>query len=648
MENVVTDTQVHEYSIMHRFLLTFLIWGFVNLPNIYGQNAPASKRARELYDKASKAWQARQLSEAAILYDKVLEAEPSHAESHLRLAQIYELLRNPVLTRQHYAKLVALQPSSPQSATAYHWLGKHFFQSEQYDSALVYYQKALPLFPAKTSLSRLTEKSIASALFAREAIKKPLSVKKRSLGDTVNFLNSQYFPVLTADGETLIFSGLTESRDENIYITQRQKNGWDVPEEISKSINTVNNEGTCSVSADGRTLVFTACNRQDGYGSCDLYITHKQGSDWSAPVNMGEPVNSRDWDSQPSLSADGHTLYFASERRGGQGKKDIWVSHLDQNGKWTEPKSLGPTINTPDDENAPFIHANGRTLFYASNGLPGMGGMDIFITQKLDTIWAEPKNLGYPINTVSEQVGLFIASDGKMAYYSDDYAENGKSRSLLYMFELPQSLKKSITPTRYAKGKVFDKKTGEALSSDIDLYDLQSQQKVASFTSDGKTGSFLAVLNNGSEYAFYVSKSNYLFKSLSFTINDSTSWVDLDIPLEAIEKNKTEILNNIFFTTGSFDLDEKSKVELDKMADFLDKNKSVQIEISGHTDDVGSDKENLELSRKRAFSVQQYLQKTGITPGRISFAGFGETKPVASNDSETGRQKNRRIEWSIR
>ncbi|MCE7041397.1 OmpA family protein [Dyadobacter sp. CY312] len=647
MENVVTDTQVHEYSIMHRFLLTFLIWSLISLPKIYGQSSPTSKRARDFYEKAAKAWQGRQLSEAAILYNKVLEVEPSHAESHLRLAQIYELLRNPTLTKQHYARLVALQPTAAQSATAYHWLGKHFFQLEQYDSAQVYFQKALPLFPVKSSLSRLTEKSIASAAFAQQAIKSPLPIKKQSLGDTVNSLNSQYFPVLTADGETLIFSGLTDSRDENIYITQRQKKGWDVPEEISKSINTVNNEGTCSVSADGRTLVFTACNRQDGYGSCDLYITQKQGSDWSTPMNMGEPVNSRDWDSQPSLSADGHTLYFASDRRGGQGKKDIWVSVLDQKGKWSEPKSLGPTINTPDDENAPFIHANGRTLFYASNGLAGMGGMDIFITQKMDTVWAEPKNLGFPINTVSEQVGLFIASDGKMAYYSDDYAENGKSRSLLYQFELPESLKKSILPTRYAKGKVFDKKTGAALSSDIDLYDLKTQEKVASFTSDSKTGSFLAVLNNGSEYAFYVSKSNYLFKSLSFTVSDSASWVNLDIPLEAIEKDKTEILNNIFFQTGSFDLDEKSKVELDKLVDFLAKNPSIKIEISGHTDDVGSDKENLELSRKRALSVQEYLQKTGVPPARLSSKGFGESKPVAPNESESGRQKNRRIEWRI-
>ncbi len=632
---------------MQRFVLTCLLCSFLYLPEVFGQNAPTTKRGRDAYEKASKAWQGRNLSEAAIQYEKVVVAEPTHAESHLRLAQIYELLRQPALTKVHYTRLIALQPNEAQSATAYQWLGKHYFQTEQYDSALINYQKALPLFPAKSSLSRLAEKSIASSKFALEAIKNPLSIKKQTLGDTVNMFPSQYFPVLTADGETLIFSGLTEEKDENIYITHRQKKGWDVPEGISKSINTNNNEGTSSVSADGRTLVFTACNRPDGYGSCDLFITHKQGNDWSTPKNMGETVNSREWDSQPSLSADGHTLYFASDRKGGQGKKDIWVTERNDKGQWSTPKSLGSTINTADDENAPFIHANGRTLFYASNGHPGMGGMDLFITQRMDTVWAEPKNLGYPINTVSEQVGLFIASDGKMAYYSDDYSEKGKGRSLLYQFELPESLQKSVIPTRYAKGKVFDKKTGAALSSEIDLYDLKTQEKVGSFTSDSKTGTFLAVLNSGSSYAFYVSKSNYLFKSLSFTVSDTTSSVQLDIPLEAIEKNRTEVLNNIFFKTGSYDLDEKSKVELNKMVEFLVLNKTIAIEISGHTDDVGSDKENLELSRKRALSVQEYLQHAGIAQGRITSKGFGESKPVASNDSETGRQQNRRIEWRI-
>lgn len=652
MENVVTNSQVYEHSIMHRVLLFCFAIGLLTLQSVSAQDATLSRKAREVYDKAQKALQERRLPEATELFEKVLEIEPNSYDTNLRLAQVYELQRKPDLVRKHYSRAIRIKPDAPQSAPAFQWIGRDHFNVQRYDSAQFYFEKAQALLPPKSSLGRLAEKSVASSKFAQQAIKNPLPIEKKSMGDTVNFLGTQYFPVMTADDETLIFTGLTENRDENIYFTRRIKGSsaadhWDVPEEISKTINTTNNEGTCTVSADGRTLVFTACNRPDGLGSCDLYISHKVGKDWSQPTNLGQEVNSREWESQPSLSADGHTLYFASDRKGGVGKRDIWVAHLDDKKQWTTPKNLGPAINTPDEENAPFIHANGRTLFYSSNGLPGMGGFDIFISQKTDTVWAPPANLGYPINTVSDQVGLFIASNGENAYYTDDNTEKGGGRSLLYTFHVPESLQKIITPTRYAKGKVFDKKAGTVLASDIDLYDLKTQTKVGSFTSDSQNGSFLAVLNSGGEYAFYVSKPGYLFKSLSFTVDKDQSFVDLEIPLEAIEKDRAEVLNNIFFKTGEYILDDKSKVELDKLTDFLHKNKTIKIEISGHTDDVGSDTENMALSQRRAQSVQYYLQQSGIAADRILAKGYGETKPMAPNDSDENRQKNRRIEWRI-
>ncbi|GLU53647.1 OmpA family protein [Dyadobacter frigoris] len=632
---------------MRPLLLTLLFSGWFFSTNSHAQDVPLSRRGKETFDKAQKAWQARQLNEAMVLFEKVEETDPNNSEIHLRLAQIYELQKKTELTRKHFARFVALRPSDPQSSSAYQWLGSNFFREEKYDSAVVYFEKALALSPPKSGLARLAKKSAASSKFAQTAMRNPMKVHKQSLGDTVNFLNSQFFPVMTADDETLIFTGLTENRDENIYVTHRIPGGWDVPEEISKAINTTNNEGTCSISADGRTLVLTACNRPDSYGGCDLYISHKQGNDWSAPQNVGESINSRNWESQPSLSADGRTLYFASDRRGGQGRSDIWYSVLKEKGQWSDPKNLGPIINTPEDENAPFIHANGRTLFYASNGLTGMGGFDIFLSQKADTTWTTPQNIGYPINTQADQVGLFISSNGKKGYYTDDSSEKSKGRSLLYTFDLPDSLQNLVTPTRYAKGKVFDKKTDKPLASSIELYDLKSQEKVAEFSSDTQTGNFLAVLNKGSEYAFYVSKSGYLFKSLTFSVTDSASSVNLDIPLEAIEKDKIEVLNNIFFNTGEFTLDDKSKVELNRMVEFLKNNKQISIEISGHTDDVGSEQTNLELSKKRAQSVLDYLKKSGIEPERLTAKGFGKTKPVVKNDSELNRQKNRRIEWRV-
>ena len=631
---------------MRCFLLTLLFSGFL-ITSLRAQDAPLSRRGKETFDKAQKAWQARQINEALVLFEKVEETDPNNSEVHLRLAQIYELQKKPELAKKHFTKFITIRPSDPQSSSAYQWLGSNLLRTEKYDSARIYFEKALALAPAKSSLARLAQKSIASARFAGNAVQHPVKVQKKSMGDTVNFLNSQFFPVMTADDETLIFTGLTENKDENIYITHRIPGGWDVPEEISKTINTANNEGTCSISADGRTLVLTACNRPDSYGGCDLYISKKQGNEWSAPKNLGETINSRSWESQPSLSADGRTLYFASDRRGGQGKLDIWYSVLKNKGIWSEPKNLGPGINTPDDDNAPFIHANGRTLFFASNGLPGMGGFDIFLSQKVDTTWSAPRNIGYPINTQTDQVALYISANGKKAYYTDDNSEKTAGRSLLYTFDLPDTLQNLVTPTRYAKGNVVDKKTQKPLSCSIELYDLKVQQKVAEFSSDAQTGSFLAVLNKGSEYAFYVSKAGYLFKSLTFSVADSVSSVNLEIPMEAIEKDRAEVLNNIFFNSGEFTLDDKSKVELDRMVDFLKNNKQIGIEISGHTDDVGTDQVNLELSKKRAQSVMDYLQKSGIEASRLTSKGYGETKPVAKNDSEENRQKNRRIEWRV-
>ena len=631
---------------MRCFLLTLLFSGFL-ITSLRAQDAPLSRRGKETFDKAQKAWQARQINEALVLFEKVEETDPNNSEVHLRLAQIYELQKKPELTKKHFTKFITIRPSDPQSSSAYQWLGSNLLRTEKYDSARIYFEKSLALAPAKSSLARLAQKSIASARFAGNAVQHPVKVQKKSMGDTVNFLNSQFFPVMTADDETLIFTGLTENKDENIYITHRIPGGWDVPEEISKTINTANNEGTCSISADGRTLVLTACNRPDSYGGCDLYISKKQGNEWSAPQNLGETINSRSWESQPSLSADGRTLYFASDRRGGQGKLDIWYSVLKNKGIWSEPKNLGPGINTPDDDNAPFIHANGRTLFFASNGLPGMGGFDIFLSQKVDTTWSAPRNIGYPINTQTDQVALYISANGKKAYYTDDNSEKTAGRSLLYTFDLPDTLQNLVTPTRYAKGNVVDKKTQKPLSCSIELYDLKVQQKVAEFSSDAQTGSFLAVLNKGSEYAFYVSKAGYLFKSLTFSVADSVSSVNLEIPMEAIEKDRAEVLNNIFFNSGEFTLDDKSKVELDRMVDFLKNNKQIGIEISGHTDDVGTDQVNLELSKKRAQSVMDYLQKSGIEASRLTSKGYGETKPVAKNDSEENRQKNRRIEWRV-
>lgn len=606
-----------------------------------------SRRTRDLYQNAQDAWKDRNLDKALLFYQKLVELEPGLAEAHLRLGQLYEWQRKPAFTRYHYQQLIGLKSDSPELATAYQWLAKDTYQRELYDSAQVYYQKALPYYPEKSSIAAATRKQLASLEFARKAMQSPLPIHKRSLGDTINFLEAQFFPVLTADNETLIFTGLTAARDENIYLARRTQDGWGFPDEISTAINSANNEGTCTISADGTTLVFTACNRVDGYGSCDLYYSTRQGKIWEPARNIGPVINSRFWESQPSLSADGNTLYFTSDRTGGVGKADIWKSVRGHDGAWTEPVNLGKPVNTPDDENAPFIHANGKTLFYASNGHPGLGGFDLFLSQELDTLWSEPQNLGYPINTASDQVGLFISADGKKAYYTDDRKDAKGRRALLFEFDVPDTLRKLFVPTHYIKGRVLDHKTGQPLQASLELFDLTTQQPVSTFMSQAD-GEYLAVLNQNREHALYVSKEGYLFKSMTFASSDSTPSIQRDILLERAEKDRVEVLSNIFFATGKYSLDEKSKVELQKLGTFLQDNPTLIIEIAGHTDDVGSDKENMELSKQRANSVRAFLLNFGIQSGRLSAVGYGKTKPLAPNTSEENRRLNRRIEWRIK
>lgn len=634
---------------MRKVVLFFGVW-FLTAGGAWAQAPQLSRRNRDLEEKALKAWEQRDLEKAAGLYRQLVENEPGYLSGHMRLAQVYEWQKHSDLVAQHYTRAIEVAPDAVEAMPAYQWLARKAQSEEKYELSARYWQKVIDLNAGQkpNNLVRLAKRQLESAEFAQKAKRNPSNIERIPLSDTVNHLPMQFFPVLTADEETLIFTGLENGGDENIFLSSKRDGNWSAPVSLSDQINTTSNEGTCTISADGHTLVFTGCNRQDGLGSCDLYISFQKNGKWSRPTGIGEPVNSRFWESQPSLSADGSVLYFASDRPGGVGKSDIWKSEKLENGSWGPPVNLGETINTPDDENAPFIHANGRTLFYASKGLPGMGSFDIFMIDLQEGGQAKPVNLGYPINNSADQVGLFITADGETAYYTEDRTETGKGRlSKLYTFAIPPELKPLFTPTRYIKGRVLDSETRQPVQAQLRLYDLATQQLVSGFTSDETSGEYLAVVNKDSHYALYVERAGYLFKSMSFDIADSEAPVKKDILIERVKKDKSEILTNVFFDTGDFRLSEKSKLELNKLVAFLEANNGLEIEVSGHTDDIGSENDNFKLSEKRAESVVNYLTAKGISGGRLRFKGFGESAPKVPNVSDENRSVNRRIEWRI-
>jgi outer membrane protein OmpA-like peptidoglycan-associated protein len=468
----------------------------------------------------------------------------------------------------------------------------------------------------------------------------------RNLGDSINTDVSEYFPSITIDGNTLIFTRRVNHINEDFYESHKVNGTWSKAISLPGNINTNNNEGALNVSQDGQWLIFTGCNFPDGHGSCDLYISYLTPDGWSTPENLGDSINTEFWESSPSLSPDKKDLYFSSKQPDGYGGSDIYVSHRLLNGQWSLPENLGPTINTIGDEAAPFIHADNQTLYFTSNGLPGYGGDDLFVTRKQPNgTWSKPENLGYPINTIDNEGSLVIAADGKTAYYTSDRADTRGALDL-YTFELREDVRPART--LWVKGKVFDSTTRKGLPSSVELTDLATRQVISDLQTDG-TGNYLITLPEGRDYAFEVKRRGYLFFSENFSLSHSTgdTAYHIDIPLQPLASGALIVLRNIFFDPNKFDLKPESGAELDEVVKLLKDNPTLKIQISGHTDNSGKPAVNITLSGARARSVTAYLIARGITPARLSPKGWGDTQPIADNGTPEGKAKNRRTELKV-
>lgn len=474
---------------------------------------------------------------------------------------------------------------------------------------------------------------------AKDYVFKPVN-----LGDSINTNDLEYFPSLTIDGSKMIFTRRVAS-DEDFYESNFIDGKWSKAKPLGGKVNTNFNEGAQNISQDGQLLVFTGCNYPEGQGSCDLYFSIKTNNGWSEPQNLGPVVNTDFWESSPSLSPDKRELYFASSRAGGYGGRDIWVTHRMANGKWSRPENLGEAVNTSGDESCPFIHADNETLYFNSNGHTGYGMTDLFFSKKInDSSWAPAENLGYPINNIDDQGSLIVAADGKTAYYASD-GNDSRGGLDIYSFQLREDIRP--LKTLWVKGKVFDKKTNEGLPSSVELTDLKTNHLISKIQTD-EDGNYLVTLPVGKDYAFNVNRRGYLFYSDNFSLTKNTDSVFIvNIPLQPIEKGASIVLKNIFFETGKFELQNESKSELDKLVALLNDNPNLKIQIDGHTDNVGQQKDNLALSNNRAKSVVGYLLSKGINQQRLSYKGFGATKPVADNNTEAGRAQNRRTELSV-
>lgn len=602
-------------------------------------------------------------------FEKALKASPSFIDAQLQWAAMkYDLNLYPE-AELGFEKVVALDPNY--NSKVFYTLAIAESRQEKFAEAATHFQEYLDSNPKSETLKKKTRKHLANCKFKTEVGNKKVPFAPKSIGDNINTAADEYLPSLTADGATLVYTR-KEGNQEDFFISRKVEDAWRKGRAM-EDINTPMSEGAQSISADGKFLVFTACNRPDGLGSCDLYFSEVKKGRWTKPANMGAPVNSKAWESQPSISADGKTLYFSYAKNFNSERRDIKVSYRQADGKWSKPVGIGEEINTEYTEQSPFIHSDGQTLYFMSNGHPGFGSHDLFYSRKQeDGSWSTPTNLGFPINTAAAEGAMVISLDGKTAYFSTDRdnpsAEglspfekpNSKGNSDIYTFDLYPEARP--LPLTYVKAKVFDAGTKKPLEANVDFVDLQKSISQASSITDGD-GEFLVCLPLGKNYALNVSKEGYLFHSENFALVDRNSnkpYV-LEIALRKIPKSELAnngtpapvpssepiVLKNVFFDTGSADLRSESYIELNNLKKLLEKNPGMTIQVNGHTDNVGSEADNQKLSTDRARAVYEYLVKGGIAAGRMNYKGFGESKAIDTNDSPEGRQRNRRTEFLI-
>ncbi len=650
-----------------------------------------NKKAIALFEKARKAPAAKlnpvtmqpDYATGIVLAEKALLKDSNFVEAHLLAGDFADYSNNVEKAIFHFKKAIQLNPYHSPSGATHYLLGNMLFETGQYQDAITTLSTFVGNKNANPDYVTDAYHVIESAQFALNAMKNPVQFNPVNLGAGVNTADPEYFPTITVDGQTILFTRLVKDervqnpnkKQEDFFVSNLSKitnlsenRVWEKAFPMPTSINTVQNEGAPTISADGRSLIFVACamndageygeNRQ-GKGSCDLFITKRLGNRWSDPENLPGYVNSNKWESQPSLSADGKTLYFI---RGLKNKKqqndaDIFVSTLLDDGRWGPPTRLPNTINTDKTEESVLIHPDGKTLYFSSRGHKGLGGLDIFMSRMDENgNWGTPVNLGYPINTRFDENSLMVDATGDLAFFASNRT-GGFGDLDIYYFELPEQFKP--VKTLYFDGFVYDKTTKKPIPGKFSLIDLKTGKEVVRAEADRITGIFTVSLPINCDYALNVSYPGYTFYSANFNMKlpENQEVVHMDIPLNPINSIETVTLNNVFFALNQAVLQEESFVELAKLSSFLKANTALTVEIGGHTDTRGDEKENRKLSEARAKAVVDYLITQGIESKRLQYKGYGETQPKINDEAinllktdkekEKAHQQNRRTEYKI-
>ncbi|MEQ8628000.1 OmpA family protein [Ekhidna sp.] len=613
---------------------------------------------RDAYNQGMQAIKFQKYETAIEKFKEAIKINPQYSDAWFYLGKTYDFLNRTEETINAYRNLEKVDPDY--NSSIYYDIAKSYIELDNLRGARIYIKRYLdraPKSPKAAKLIHLAMNRLNYIDISQELRAMPPNTSEPEPIASVNSISGDYMPSVNPTGTRLYFTSVRKGgfdfKDENsaeldfgedIYYSKLVNGQWSAPELLPKPINSMANDFGSAFTGDGQNMVFVRCDENGAIGSCDLYITQLNGNTWSVPENMGNVVNDEEWDSQPTINADGNRIIFTSRRPGGYGNSDLYMVEKNHLGLWGIPQNLGSIVNTPLTENSPFLAADGKTLYFSSTGHPGMGGADVFYTVFENGKWSTPKNLGKPINSRGNDTNFSISASGNAYLASSRLDENNFD---IFKAELPDELKPK--PTIVVQGIVSNSEDSQPLSALVLIEDLNSGELIATNKSNEATGEYLVVLPAGRDYSVSANAEGFFFYSQSFELPKDTTYAEItnDIALEPIKKGTKVVLNNIFFEVGKTELKPISYVELNKAVTLMKNNRTMKIEVGGHTDNVGAESTNQSLSQRRAQSVVEYMVLAGVERERLIAKGYGESVPIADNSTKEGRAKNRRTEFVI-